>query len=142
MVDTYLAEHRHRIHDDYGRRPLLASQVGRASENSVRTWTYLATLPCLHSPCPHGNERDTCDYVDYTEASKCPSSRSPHQVRTGSITWQLNRGVPIETVTKRVNTSVRVLKRHYDQPDQLEELEERRRQHVHRLDFDEDCGSE
>lgn len=67
--------------------------------------------------------------------SKYPSSRSPRQVRTGSITWQLNRGIPIEVVAERVNTSVRMLKRYYDQPTRLEELEERRREHVDELEF-------
>ena len=140
VVDHYLLEERLSVHDDHGRRPLLASQVGRPTENTVRSWMYLATVPCLHSACPHGNDPDTCDYLDFTTASQCPSSRSPHQVRTGSITWQLNRGVPVETVSDRVNTSVRVLKRHYDKPDRLEELEERRREHIDRLGFDESGG--
>lgn len=137
VLDEYIAEHRYEKFDGHGNEPLFTSHVGRASKNAVRAWMYLATQPCLHSPCPHGKERETCDYVDYSTGSKCPSSRSPHQVRTGSITWQLNRGVPIEAVAERVNTSVRVLKRHYDQPDRVEELEQRRRQHVDRLGFDE-----
>jgi len=136
VLDYHLTHERHDVYDDQGNKPLLPSTVGRASENAVRAWMYLATQPCLHSPCPHGKERETCEWADYTHGSKCPSSRSPHQVRTGSITWQLNRGMPIEAVAQRVNTSVRVLKRHYDQPTHLEELEERRRQHVDRLDFD------
>ncbi len=140
VLDHYLAEERHDVHDDYGRRPLIASQVGRGSRAGIRGWMYLATVPCLHSACPHGNDRPTCEYVDYSKASQCPSSRSPHQVRTGSITWQLNRGVPIEVVAERVNTSVRVLKRHYDQPTKREELEERRRQYVDRLGFDDSGG--
>lgn len=140
ILNAYIEQNRHEKFDDYGRSPLLTSQVGRASENSIRAWTYLATVPCLHSPCPHGNDPETCDYLDYTTGSQCPSSRSPHQVRTGSITWQLNRGVPIEVVAKRVNTSVRVLRRHYDQPTPLEELENRRRKHIDRLDFDESEG--
>lgn len=135
VLDAYLEHNRKDKYDDQGNRPLFASSVGRCSENAVRAWMYLATQPCLYSPCPHGNERDTCEWVDYSYGSKCPSSRSPHQVRTGSITWQLNRGVPIEAVAQRVNTSVRVLKRHYDQPTHLEELEERRREHVDRLGF-------
>lgn len=135
VLDAYIDNHRHEKFDDNGDAPLFASEVGRASPNAVRAWMYLATQPCLHSPCPHGNERETCEYVDYSKGSQCPSSRSPHQVRTGSITWQLNRGVPIEAVAERVNTSVRVLKRHYDQPTRIEELEERRREHVDRLGF-------
>jgi hypothetical protein len=59
-------------------------------------------------------------------------SRSPHQVRIGSITWQLNRGIPREVVVERVKTSVQILKRHYDQPTKREELEERRRHHLDR----------
>jgi hypothetical protein len=50
--------------------------------------------------------------------------------------------VPIEVVAKRVNTSVRVLKRHYDQPTKLEELEERRRHHLDRLGFTENGGDQ
>jgi site-specific recombinase XerD len=136
-LDYYIEENRHDVFDDYGRQPLLASQVGRPSRNTVRTWMYLATVPCLHSPCPHGNEPKTCDYLDYTHASKCPSSRSPHQVRTGSITWQLNRGIPPQVVSNRVNTSVRIIKEHYDQPSMREELEERRRPHLDQLSFEE-----
>jgi site-specific recombinase XerD len=137
VLDEYLATERKDKYDDEGNKPLITSSVGRASENAVRAWMYLATQPCLHSPCPHGKERSSCEWVDYTYGSKCASSRSPHQVRTGSITWQLNRGVPVEAVSQRVNTSVRVLKRHYDQPTHLEELEERRREHVDRLGFGE-----
>lgn len=137
ILDGYIAEYRHKKHDDYGRQPLFTSQVGRASHNAVRAWMYLATVPCLHSACPHGNERPTCDYVDYNTASKCPSSRSPHQVRTGSITWQRHRGVPPEVVAERVNSSVRVIEEHYDVPSKREEMEERRRPHIDRLSFDE-----
>lgn len=135
VVDEYISEHRYERYTDDGARPLLTSQNGRAGKNSVRAWMYLATLPCLYRDCPHGKARETCEWVDYSAASKCPSSRSPHQVRTGSITWQLNRGIPIEVVANRVNTSVRVLKKHYDQPTRREELEERRRQHLDRLAF-------
>lgn len=142
ILDVYIGENREDNHDDHGRRPLFTTSVGRMSQNYVRARMYLATEPCLHMDCPHGNERETCEYVDYSHASKCPSSRSPHQVRTGSITWQLNRGVPIEVVAERVNTSVRVLKRHYDQPTKREELEERRREHVDKLDFGETGGDD
>jgi len=140
VLDTYIAENRHEKFDEQGRPPLLTSEVGRPSRNSVRSWSYLATVPCLHTDCPHGNEPETCEFLDYTKASQCPSSRSPHQVRTGCITWMLNRGIPIEVVSDRVNTSVRVLKRHYDQPTRREELEERRRHHLDRLDFGDEGG--
>lgn len=136
VVETYVDDHRLDNYDDHGRRPLITSEFGRASKNAIRQWSYVATLPCQHSPCPHGNERETCDYVDYHQASKCPSSRSPHQIRTGSITWQLNQGLPPQVVADRVNTSVPVIKRHYDKPAKKEEMEKRRRQHLDQLSFD------
>lgn len=141
-LNHYIETNRHDVYDDYGRQPLLASTVGRPSENTVRNWMYLATVPCLHSPCPHGYNPETCDFLDYTTASKCPSSRSPHQVRTGSITWQLNRGVPPKVVAERVNASVRTLKKHYDKPSMREELEERRRPYLKQLSFEEEDGNE
>lgn len=140
VLDNYIAGSRFEKYDEHGRRPLITSQVGRASKNAVRAWMYLATVPCLHSPCPHGNERSTCDYVDYSEVSKCPSSRSPHQVRTGSITWHRNRGWPAEELSKKVNSSVRVIEEHYDKPSHLESLEERRRRYTELLDFDGEEG--
>ena len=103
---------------------------------------YLATAPCLHSPCPHGNEHETCDFLDYSAASQCPSSRSPHQVRIGSVTWQLNQGIPPERVSERVNTSIEVLLRHYDQESKLEEMRERRRPYLDRLSFGNEEGEE
>ncbi|PSQ49959.1 hypothetical protein BRD19_02380 [Halobacteriales archaeon SW_7_65_23] len=99
---------------------------------------YQATVPCLHTDCPHGRKRETCEFLEdsYNNASKCPSSRSPHQVRTGSITWQRNCGVPADVVSRRVNSSVRVIEEHYDKPDEVEEMEKRRRQYIDRLDID------
>jgi site-specific recombinase XerD len=126
VIEGYLDEHRHDIRDDYGRQPLLTSQVGRPSRNAIRAWMYLATVPCVHSECPHGNDPSDCEFLDYSKASQCPSSRSPHQVRTGAITWMLNEGVSIDTVAARANVSVSVLKKHYDKPGHVEEMMERR----------------
>ncbi|MFW6434875.1 MAG: tyrosine-type recombinase/integrase [Halovenus sp.] len=138
VVDTYLAHERHEVHDDCGRKPLLASTVGRPSTNAVRAWMYQATVPCLYADCPHGRERESCEFLEdsYNNVSKCPSSRSPHQVRTGSITWQRNQGVPADVVSRRVNSSVRVIEQHYDKPDEIEEMEKRRRQYLENLEFD------
>jgi len=138
LLDEYIRANRHEKFDDHGRKPLITSTVGRPSTNAVRAWMYQATVPCLHTECPHGRERQTCEFLEdsYNNVSKCPSSRSPHQVRTGSITWQRNRGVPADVVSRRVNSSVRVIEQHYDKPDEIEEMEKRRRQHLDRLGFD------
>lgn len=140
-LDGYLEDTRHDVHDEYGREPLITTSQGRISPNAIRAHTYLATVPCLHSDCPHGRERETCEFVDYSHASKCPSSRSPHRVRTGSITWHLNCGWSIEDVAERVNGSVRTIKQHYDKQNRRDEMEQRRRQYLDLLSFD-DGGDE
>ncbi|MFB6113616.1 MAG: tyrosine-type recombinase/integrase [Halodesulfurarchaeum sp.] len=127
---TYIRDHRYDVRDEHGRQPLLASTRGRPSPQTFRTWTYGATIPCEHTECPHGKERSTCEWVSYHEASKCPSSRSPHQIRTGAITWMLNRGWPPEDVAERVNASVEKIEQHYDKAD----IEERRRRLRNRME--------
>jgi len=135
-LDFYLARDRPDKRDDYGRRPLICGRQGRPAATTVRSWVYRATLPCLYSPCPHGRERGTCEWVSRDGASKCPSSRSPHQIRTGSITWQLNRGVPAEVVSERADVSLEVMRRHYDKASDLRAMEDRRREYISDLDID------
>lgn len=113
-IERYLSQHRHDVHDDHGRAPLLASERGRPSVNTLRAWSYMATQPCIYGPCPHGRERDTCEYTEREHSSKCPSSRSPHRIRTGSITWQLNQGLPPAVVAERVNATIATIEQHYD----------------------------
>lgn len=93
--------------------------------------------PPTNRACPHGNDRATCGYVDRNHASKCPSSRSPHRFRTGSITWQLNEGLSVEQVADRVNATPQVIRRYYDKATQKEEFEQRRRAASAALDIEE-----
>lgn len=116
VLTEYIDEHRYDVEDDYGRRPLLASSRGRPAKGTVRDWMYNATIPCIHGPCPHDRDPNECEWTEYARASNCPSSRSPHQVRTGSITWQLNLGVPASVVSERVDATVDTIKDHYDHP--------------------------
>lgn len=143
VLEEFIEGNRHDVVDDHGRAPLLASMRGRPTENTFRAWSYLATEPCLHSPCPHDQERETCEFVDYTHASKCPSSRSPHQIRTGSITWQLDVGLPPAVVAERVNADLRTIKQHYDKATDVERrerlrirMERDRRPFIESLDLD------
>jgi len=124
--------------DEYGRKPFFPTHNGRPIRNTVRNWCYEATLPCHHTKCPHGKARETCGWTSITQATRCPSSRSPHQLRTDSLTWQRSRGVPAEVVSDRADASVRTVNRHYDQEDRRRELEERRRDHLDKLDLDDD----
>lgn len=141
VIDGYVKKNRNDVRDDYGREPLVTSQRGRPSKNAIYAWMCLTTIPCQHSQCPHGNDPDTCEYIDYSKASQCPSSRSPHQVRTGAITWMRNRGVPVDVVAARANASVSIIEKHYDKPNYIEEMEKRRRPYLDKLDF-EDAGGD
>lgn len=137
IVEQYIDGYRNDIHDDYGRAPLITSQMGRASRNTIRNVSYLSTFPCIHRECPHGRDPDTCDYIHYHRSSQCPSSRSPHQVRTGSITWQRDIGFPPEVIAERVNASLEVIDQYYDKASALDRLERRRRQFVDTMDIEE-----
>lgn len=141
-LDGYIEYNRYDVYDDYGREPLLTTVQGRMSRSAIRAYTYLATIPCLHSECPHGRDPEQCEFIDYGHASQCPSSRSPHQIRTGSITWHLNCGWDIADVAQKVNASVRTIKEHYDQQSMRDEMEQRRREYVDRLHFDAENGGE
>jgi hypothetical protein len=56
-----------------------------------------------------------------------------HAVRTGSITFQLNRGIDKKKVARRVNTSVQTIERHYNKATHREEIETRRRPQLDKL---------
>lgn len=135
VIRFYIARERDDKRDCNGRAPLFATRQGRASLSSLRAWSYQATQPCLWTECPHGRRRSTCAMTQRNHASKCPSSRSPHAVRTGSITWQLNSGYPIELVAKRANASIPVIKQYYDQATAREEFERRRHEPETNLDI-------
>jgi len=126
VLEAYITRERADKRDEKGRRPLFACRQGRPSRTTLRSWSYLATLPCVVVECPHGKRRETCDYTRRNYSSKCPSSRSPHAVRTGSITWQLLQDLKIETVAKRVNAKPETIRRHYYKAGLREEFEELR----------------
>lgn len=141
VLDTYIKRERWDKRDEHGRQPLFASRQGRASDTTIRSWMYLATQPCLHQDCPHGEEPPTCEYRHRNYASQCPSSRSPHQVRTGSITWQSHWAAAVglrpKVISERVDASVRTIRRHYDKATELERFARRRRQFTRDLDISE-----
>jgi len=136
VMKFYVARERPDIRDDYGRKPLFPSQRGRASDSTIRGWMYLATQPCMTVECPHGHRRPNCEYVPRDSASQCPSTRSPHAIRRGSITWQRNLGFDEDTVASRAAATPSVIRRYYDDPDYDDELA-RRREETGQIDIEE-----
>jgi site-specific recombinase XerD len=138
VVDAYVSSHRWQKQDENGRQPLITTRVGRITGATIRSDCYMATFPCHHSACPHGMDPETCSYKQRNHSSKCPSSRSPHQLRTGSIRWQLDIGIPPSVVAERVNASLKVIKKHYDKATPRERMESRRRRFVDQMDLSTD----
>lgn len=126
LLEDYIDNVRHDVEDEHGRRPLVTTNRGRPATGTIRHWIYGVTRPCLHSECPHDRDVDECEATDYDHASKCPSSRSPHDLRSGAITAHLLDDVPVEIVSDRMNVSQDILDRHYDRRSPREKMEQRR----------------
>lgn len=126
VISDYIEHTRDTVVDDHGRRPLITSQYGRLSEGMIRETVYQWTRPCEIGGCPHDRDPDTCEAMEWNKASQCPSSRSPHSVRRGSITKHLRDGTPQEVVSDRMNASKEILDQHYDARTEREKMEVRR----------------
>lgn len=135
-VQEYIRVNRPDLRDEHGRRPLLATEKGggRLSGSSIRRRVYLLTHPCeFGDPCPYGEDPDTCEAREHGHEAKCPGARSPHKIRTGSITWHRDRGWSVRDVAERAATSEELVRGVYDQPEQLIRGAVRR-QHLDKLD--------
>lgn len=139
-LDAYIDGDRHDRHDEFGRAPLFTSRSlnGRLSPTAVRYWVYQATQPCWYDgdPCRHNKRREDCEWTKSGQSSKCPSSRSPHAVRTGSITFHRDCGFDAEATSNRCNASIRTIKNHYDKAAKREEMENRRRPQINKLSIE------
>ena len=127
MLDDYIDGPRIDKQDDYGRDPLISTTHGRPSTSTIRDTIYRLTRPCIYGGCPHDQDPEECDATEFDHASTCPSSRSPHEMRSGSITAHLLEDVPMEIVTERMDVSKCVLDRHYDRRTKREKMLQRRK---------------
>jgi len=128
LLQEYIDISRFDVEDDYGRKPLFSSQkgTGRMSKGAIRSRFNIVTQPCRYGVCPHDRDPDDCEAREHGYESRCPSARSPHRIRTGSITDHRDRGWPPEVLAERVNATPEVIRTHYDQPDLLKRMESRR----------------
>jgi len=126
VIQDYIDHNRHDIVDDHSRRPLITSSRGRLCDGSIRETIYRLTQPFDIDECPHDKDPETCEYRQHSQRAGCPSSRSLHGIRRGSITNHLREGTPQEVVSNRANVSKEVLDQHYDERSKREKLQIRR----------------
>jgi len=132
VVDDYLDHKQPKVTDSHGRSPLLATSHGRISKGTVRKYVYKWTRPCaIGNGCPHERDTEECEATKASEASKCPSTKSPHAIRRGYITHQLEAGVEPSFIGGRCDVSNEVLATHYDARDEKSKMEVRRRELEH-----------
>jgi len=126
VINKYIETNRPKVTDEYGRRPLIASDQGRLTKTPIRNTVYHLTQPCEFGDCPHGEEEQSCEHRKYSGLANCPSSRSPHCLRHGRLTKHRRDGDPLKVVSERCNASEEVIDRHYDERSEREKMEARR----------------
>ena len=132
VVDDYLADKRPSVVDDQGRDALLVTTRGRVSRGTIRKYIYKLTRPCaIGQDCPHDRDPESCAATTNSQASKCPSSKSPHAIRRGYISHALSSGIDSSYVGQKVNASEEVLRTHYDARDEHDRLQVRSKEFDH-----------
>ncbi|RQG97071.1 tyrosine-type recombinase/integrase [Natrarchaeobius chitinivorans] len=128
-IQEYIDVRRVERVDEDDRRPLFTTEKGknaRVSKSSVRREIYIMTQPCRWGKCPHDRDERSCEALNHGREASCPSSRSPHPIRTGAITHMRDQGWPPEVVAERVNATPEVIREHYDHPDPIRRMQSRR----------------
>jgi len=126
FIEDYIEYHRHDVTDDYDRSPLITTEHGRPVGNTIRRTVYRVSRPCWRSEeCPHDRVVEECEATAIDKASRCPSSRSPHDLRSGRVTYYRREDVPRQIVQDRLNASEEILDRHYDRRTDREQAEQR-----------------
>lgn len=128
VLNDWLDDQRPDTVDDHGRDPLLATRHGRIHVTTIQQYAYMATRPCVYgAECPYNRNPETCEAAtERDEASKFPSSVSPHAIRRGSLTHWLRSDVPKPVISDRADVSAAVLDAHYDERSKEEKMEQRR----------------
>lgn len=128
VLERYIDYHRPDVEDEHGREPLFASKQGRRSKSNLRECVYEATQPCsIGMECPHEKDPRACDAaIRRNDASKCPSSVSPHAIRKGAITNWCDEDVPRRKISGRADVTRAVIEKHYDQRSETDRMEQRR----------------
>lgn len=115
-IQDFIEKNRPDMTDSNGRSPLLATHYGRLTKSGMRKFVYKWSRPCIVSnSCPHDEELDECKARQSASyAYSCPSSKSPHAIRRGYLTTELDSGVPKDVLSDRCDVSPSVMDVYYD----------------------------
>jgi integrase len=128
VLADYISGGRIEATDENGRQPLVTTEHGRVSPSAIRDTIYCVTRPCWRGEsCPHDRDPETCEATDYSKMSRCPSARSPHDVRSGRVTAFRRQDVDRTLVSDRMDTSGEILEKHYDRRSERQKAAQRRR---------------
>ena len=88
VIDDWLSDQRPDVTDEHGRRPLLATNYGRAHGQTLQKYIYQWSRPCtVGNDCPHERDPETCEATQrHDTAHLCPSSINTHDIRRSSLT--------------------------------------------------------
>jgi len=116
------------VTDEYDRNPLFVSGEGRLCKQTIRGRTYCLTRPCMtEDGCPHDRNPDECRAArNKNYGYECPSSKSPHALRSGGLTRMRDNGIPPWLISERVDASEEVIERHYNEMTEEDKMEVRR----------------
>lgn len=127
VLEDYINEQRVGVTDEHDRAPLLTTKQGRVSVSACRDTLYRVTRPCWRGEeCPHDREPDECEATAFAKMSKCPSARSPHDVRSGRVTAHRLADEDRTLVSDRMDASEEILDKHYDRRSKRQKAEQRR----------------
>lgn len=122
-LQLYIQVGRPAATDEFGRKPLFATEYGRAARSTLRRWVYEATS-CRWQP--QTNSHSCCDGGCNPDSDPCNQSYYPHAIRRGSIVNHLSGGLRRELASERFDVSVKVIKKHYDPRTEQDRLNDRR----------------
>ena len=126
-LQAYVDDRRTPVLDEYGREPLISTAQGRMARTTIRTTLYRVTRPCWRGEgCPHDEDIETCEFQRQARMSKCPSSRSPHDLRSARLTYYRINETDRTVVSDRMDASEDILDKHYDRRSERQKAEQRR----------------
>lgn len=116
VLQDYISQRREAVTDEFHRKPLFTTNNQRITRQRAYKDYVALSRPChINDTCPHDRDIEDCTAARQKKrAFGCPSSKSLHPIRRGSITHHINMGWPKPKLSERVDVSVQVLNDHYD----------------------------